>query len=48
MEQNSDAGKVNISESTYELVKGKFAFEDRGEVDVKGKGKLRMYYVSML
>ncbi len=45
MEQNSEAGKINISQTTYELVKGKFTCEYRGEVDVKGKGVMKMYYV---
>ncbi|MEO8146140.1 MAG: adenylate/guanylate cyclase domain-containing protein, partial [Bacteroidia bacterium] len=31
MEQNSDAGKINISGSTYELVKTKFKCEHRGK-----------------
>ena len=46
MEQNSEAGKINISATTYELVKDKFACEYRGEIDAKGKGMLKMYYVS--
>jgi class 3 adenylate cyclase/tetratricopeptide (TPR) repeat protein len=46
MEQNSEAGKINISEATYELVKGKFNCEYRGEVEAKGKGGMKMYYVS--
>jgi adenylate cyclase len=45
MEQNSEAGKINISETTHELVKAKFACEYRGEVAVKGKGAMKMYYV---
>ena len=45
MEQNSVAGRINVSESTYELVKDKFTFEYRGEIDAKNKGMLKMYYV---
>jgi len=45
MESNGVAGKVNISETTYELVKDKFNCEYRGEVEVKGKGKVKMYFV---
>ncbi len=45
MEQNSEAGKINISETTYELVKDKYPCEYRGEIDAKGKGKLKMYFV---
>ena len=45
MEQNSEAGKINISETTFELIKGKFPCEYRGEIDAKNKGKLKMYFV---
>jgi class 3 adenylate cyclase len=45
MEQNGEAGKVNISEATYELVKQQFNCEYRGEIDAKNKGKLKMYFV---
>lgn len=45
MEQNSEAGKINISETTYELVKDKFSCEYRGEIEAKNKGKLKMYFV---
>ncbi len=48
MESSSEVGKVNISESTYELVKDKFATEHRGKVSAKGKGHIDMYYVSRL
>jgi adenylate cyclase len=46
MEQNSEAGKINISQTTYELVKDGFNCEYRGEVEVKGKGVMKMYFVS--
>jgi class 3 adenylate cyclase/Tfp pilus assembly protein PilF len=45
MEQHSEAGKINISETTYELVKEQFTCEYRGEIDAKNKGKLAMYFV---
>ncbi len=45
MEQNSEAGKINISETTYALVKNQFTCEFRGEIDAKNKGKLTMYFV---
>ncbi|MFN8359518.1 MAG: adenylate/guanylate cyclase domain-containing protein [Candidatus Kapaibacterium sp.] len=45
MEQNSEAGKINISETTYTLVKDRFTCEYRGEIDAKNKGKLTMYFV---
>jgi adenylate cyclase len=45
MEQNSQAGKINISQSTYALVHDKFNCEYRGEIDAKNKGALKMYFV---
>lgn len=46
MESNGEAGKVNISETTYQLVKDDFGCEYRGEITVKGKGKMKMYFVN--
>ncbi len=45
MESSGEVGKVNISGTTYELVKDKFNCEYRGEIAAKGKGQLKMYYV---
>jgi tetratricopeptide (TPR) repeat protein len=47
MESSGDIGKVNISESTYALLKDdpEFTFESRGKIDSKGKGKIEMYFV---
>jgi class 3 adenylate cyclase len=45
MEQNSKAGKINISHTTHELVKNKFTCQYRGEIDAKNKGLLKMYFV---
>lgn len=44
METNGIVGKVNISEATYDLVKDHIAGEYRGEIDVKGKGVVKMYF----
>jgi class 3 adenylate cyclase/tetratricopeptide (TPR) repeat protein len=44
MEQNSEAGKINISGTTYELVKVKFKCEHRGKIQAKNKGEIDMYY----
>ena len=45
MEQNSEAGKINISQTTYELVKDKISCTYRGKIEAKGKGMMKMYYV---
>ncbi|WP_159478745.1 adenylate/guanylate cyclase domain-containing protein [Chryseobacterium sp. 18068] len=46
MEQNSEKGKINISESTYQLVKEKINCEYRGKIHTKGKGDMDMYFVT--
>ncbi len=45
MESNGEVGKINISETTYELIKGKYTCFPRGRIHVKGKGNLNMYFV---
>ena len=45
METNSEAGRINISENTYQLVKDDFECTYRGEIDVKNKGMMKMYFV---
>lgn len=45
MEQNSEAGKINVSADTFELVKNDFEFEYRGKILAKNKGKIDMYFV---
>lgn len=45
MEQNSMAGRINISGSTYQLIHDKFHFEHRGKIAVKNKGQVDMYFV---
>lgn len=46
MESNSEPGKINISENTYELVKDEFNCSYRGEIEVKNKGMMKMYFVN--
>lgn len=45
MESNSEAGKINISQATYELVKNNFTFEYRGKINAKNKGEVDMWFV---
>ena len=45
MESSGEAGKINISGSTYELVKDFFICEYRGRMPVKYKGEIDMYFV---
>ncbi len=45
MESSGEIGKVNISGSTYELVKEKFRCIHRGKIEAKNKGLIDMYFV---
>jgi len=46
METNSETGRINISENTYELIKDEFECEYRGKMKVKNRGMMKMYYVN--
>jgi len=46
MESSGEAGKINISGTTYEFVKDFFTCEYRGKMPVKYKGELEMYFVN--
>ena len=47
IENRGEASKVNISQATYEFIKGDsdFKFESRGNIEVKGKGEIEMWFV---
>ncbi len=50
MESSGEVGQVNISESTYALVKDEpgLSFTSRGKVQAKGKGEMEMYFVTSI
>jgi class 3 adenylate cyclase len=45
MESSGDVGRINISESTYNLIKDQFVCEHRGKLYAKNKGEIDMYFV---
>lgn len=45
MESSGAAGEINISGTTYELVRDRFECEYRGKIDVKNKDQMDMYFV---
>lgn len=45
IESSCEPGKISISEDTYKLIKDKFRFEDRGEISIKNRSPLKMYYL---
>ena len=49
MESFGEAGMVNISQATYEIIKDEpgFKFTRRNPIEVKGKGMMDMYFVSL-
>ncbi len=49
MESSGEVGKVNISNETFNYIKDEpeFKFESRGKIQVKGKGEVEMYFVSL-
>lgn len=45
MESSGQPGRIQISDATYQLIKGEFECELRGEIDVKGKGAMTTWFV---
>ena len=45
MESNSEPGKINISDVTFDLIKDEFVCTPRGEISVKGADKKSMYFI---
>jgi len=44
MESNSEPGKINVSENTYQHLKDRHHFTYRGVIEAKNKQLLKMYY----
>jgi len=45
MESTGAPGKIQVSEATHALIEGKFELEARGEIEIKGKGKMRTWFL---
>jgi guanylate cyclase len=45
MESHGLGGTIQITRGTYELIKDEFVCEPRGAVDVKGRGKMEVWFV---
>jgi class 3 adenylate cyclase len=45
LETCSEAGKINISGTTYRLLQGDFECSFRGKLAIKNKGEIDMYFV---
>lgn len=45
MESSGAAGKIQVTDTTYELLKHQYRFEQRGPVLVKGRGEMITYWL---
>jgi len=46
MESHGVAGRVQVSDSTRRLLGDPFLLEERGVLEVEGKGKIKTWFVS--
>jgi adenylate cyclase len=45
METTGSAGKIQVSQDIYERLRDEFELEPRGEIDVKGKGRMPTWFL---
>lgn len=45
MESSGIPGKIQVTENFYKLLKDDYLFEERGEIEVKGKGLMKTYFL---
>jgi class 3 adenylate cyclase len=45
MESSGEPGSIQVTASTYELLKEKYILQHRGQVKVKGKGDMETYWL---
>ncbi len=45
MESHGEAGKIHVSAECFNVLKHQFTFEARGEIEVKGKGVMRTWFL---
>ena len=50
MESQSEPGRINISDSVYDIIKddSSYAFENRGKIEAKGIGQVQMWFVNLV
>jgi class 3 adenylate cyclase len=46
MESQGVAGCIQVSAETYDRLRNEFAFRERGDVEIKGKGRIRTYLLT--
>ena len=45
MESHGLPDEIQVTEETHNLLKDKYVFEERGGIEVKGKGQMRTYFL---
>jgi adenylate cyclase len=45
METTDSVGRIQVPEAMYERLKDEFVLQERGHIDVKGKGSMRTWYL---
>ncbi len=45
MESHGRAGKIHLTQSVARRLDGRFALEDRGEIEIKGSGRMRTFFL---
>ena len=45
MESHGEPGRIQVTEAAYQALKGDFHFEERGVIDIKGRGKMATYWL---
>ncbi|MEG5061456.1 adenylate/guanylate cyclase domain-containing protein [Microcoleus sp. A2-C5] len=46
MESHGIPGRIQVSFYTYDLLSDKYEFEERGLIEIKGKGEMRTYFMT--
>jgi PAS domain S-box-containing protein len=46
MESHGIPGKIQVSETTYHLLQHQYKFEERGLIEIKGKGEMKTYFLT--
>ncbi len=46
MESSGEAGRVQVSAAVQERLSGAFDFDERGDIEVKGKGRMHTYFLN--
>jgi class 3 adenylate cyclase len=45
MESSGESGAIHVTEAIYDGLKERYLFEDRGFINIKGKGDMQTYFL---